>query len=58
VITASASVDQRFAPCPIQTASTGKAAAKKAPAAPKTQPVQRTVPAQGGGVAKSSATKK
>jgi hypothetical protein len=34
------------------------AAAKKAPAAPKAQPAQRTVPAQGGGVAKSNATKK
>ena len=43
------SIDQRFVPCPIQTATSEPAA--KAPAAPRTRPAQRSVPAQGGGVA-------
>ena len=58
VFTSAATVDQRFVPCPVQTVSTAKAAPKKAPAAPKAQPAQRTVPAQGGGVAKSNVAKK
>jgi len=48
VLSSDTSVDQRFAPCPIQTAST---TAKKAPA-PTTRPVQRSVSAKGGGLAK------
>jgi len=46
-------LDARFVPCPIQTASTtsDEPAAKKAPAAPRTRPAQKSVPAQGGGVA-------
>jgi len=43
-------IDQRFVPCPILTASTGDSE-KKAPAAPRTRPAQRSVSAQGGGVA-------
>jgi hypothetical protein len=43
------SIDQRFVPCPLQTASTTPET--KAPAAPRTRPAQRSVPAQGGGVA-------
>jgi len=42
-------IDQRFVPCPLQTASTSEET--KAPAAPRTRPAQRSVPAQGGGVA-------
>jgi hypothetical protein len=53
VFTSNAVVDARFVPCPVQTVSTAKAA----PKAPKTQPAQRTMPAQGGGVAKASAKK-
>ena len=45
------SIDQRFVPCPIQTASSTESTAKPAPAAPRTRPAQRSVPAQGGGVA-------
>ena len=49
VFTSTAAIDQRFVPCPLQTASD---TAKKAPApAPRTRPAQRSVPAQGGGVA-------
>jgi len=51
VFAADTSLDQRFVPCPIQTVSTASATAKKAPAAPRTRPAQRSVPAQGGGVA-------
>ena len=51
VFAADTTLDQRFVPCPIQTVSTA-ATAKKAPAPPKTRPVQRSVPAQGGGLAK------
>ena len=43
-------IDQRFAPCPLQTASTGEPAEKAAPA-PRTRPAQRSVPAQGSGLA-------
>jgi hypothetical protein len=50
--TADTAIDQRFVPCPIQTVSTASDSAKKAPAAPRTRPAQRSVPAQGGGVAK------
>lgn len=52
--TSQAVIDQRFVPCPIQTASQSSASAKKAPAAPRTRPAQKSVPAQGGGVAKST----
>jgi hypothetical protein len=51
VFAADTSLDQRFVPCPIQTVSTGSDTAKKAPAAPRTRPAQKSVPAQGGGVA-------
>ena len=49
--TSQAVIDQRFAPCPITTASTSADSEKKAPAAPRTRPAQRSVPAQGGNVA-------
>jgi hypothetical protein len=44
------SIDQRFAPCPLLTASSGESDAK-ATAAPRTRPAQRSVSAQGGGYA-------
>ena len=44
-------IDQRFVPCPIQTASTSDAPEANALAAPRTRPAQRSVAAQGGGVA-------
>lgn len=49
VFTSDQAIDQRFAPCPIQTATSEPV--EKAPAAPRTRPAQRTVSAQGGGVA-------
>jgi phosphate-selective porin len=52
VFSSNASIDQRFVPCPIQTAVAVKAPVKKAPVAPKTRPAQKSVPAQGGGIAK------
>ena len=50
LFTAEAVIDQRFVPCPVQTVSTDDTP-KQAPAAPRTRPAQRSVPAQGGGVA-------
>lgn len=52
VFTSAQTIDQRFVPCPIQTASTAGDTAKKAPVAPRTRPAQKPVPALGGGVAK------
>lgn len=45
--TSQAVIDSRFVPCPITTASAA-GATKKAPAAPRTTPAQKPVPAKGG----------
>jgi hypothetical protein len=51
--TADTAIDQRFVPCPITTASASSddGTVKKAPAAPRTRPAQKSVPAQGGNIA-------
>jgi hypothetical protein len=50
--TADTAIDQRFVPCPITTASaSSEDTPKKAPAAPRTRPAQKSVPAQGGNIA-------